>query len=261
MIIMLDDDMHTEEANLCTLTVRRPVYSSTAYRVLETPVRHPLRQHEVCEVGVALMAGMFEQFGLVAKGTSSGFVQQAMRAPISNKRAPMVYGCAEERAKSAIRPVEGIRQLHFMKSARIKPDSSIIQPRLFSLNDAKVVFAQSHQRGPEHVAYSIVELIRFAGIQDSEQHSRLEAEAIQRYRVRDRSLSASVCMYALSYFPWHVQVKMDFRSLSAFAKSVSGDDQLEPGPEDHTTDGRCLYSSEPQQYPAQGSYEADSISR
>lgn len=258
---MLDDDMHTEEANLCTLTVRRPVYSSTAYRILETPVRHPLRQHEVCEVGVALMAGMFEQFGLVAKGTSSDFAQQPMRAPISNKRAPMVYGCAEERAKQVIRPVEGIRLVQFMKSARIKPDGSVIHPRSFSLNDAKVVFAQSHQRAPEHVAYSIVEIMKFAGIQDSEQHCRLEAEAIQRYRVRDRSLSASVCMYALSYFPWHVQVRMDSRSLSAFAKAVSGDDQLKPGLEDHTTDDRCLYSSEPQQYPALGSYEADSIFR
>lgn len=150
------------------------------------------------------------------------FAAAAQRAPISNKRRPMVYGCLQERKKSAIRPVEGIRDVFFMKGAHIKRDPTTIQPRLFSLSDARIKFFDIHQARASCVARSVLEILKLTGAQDYASHFDTEEVALRRHRVRDETRGGATCMYARSYSPWHVRLIMSQRSLAVFAILVSG---------------------------------------
>jgi hypothetical protein len=105
MTVTVDSNIDKTKANEAEVRLYKPLSSLTAFRIIETPLRQPLRNHDLCKI----------------QGAGWTFLELSTKQQKAFIKAQTATECAHEQAKPPVRPVEAIR------GVKLEPGAFLLQ--------------------------------------------------------------------------------------------------------------------------------------
>lgn len=213
MTMTLDIAARTVNANNCDVLVHRPISSATAVQIIETPIRHPSRNHTVCKL---LEADMNQELPPPSQLTADWAAAQSS-----------VWMCDEEENKPIVRPVEGIQDIVLRKGAHIHPTAPIRNRHPLSLNGARLMREHRDRGGLDDtdlndVTGTAIELMKLVCTDCHEARAQAEDRILGDYNFLSMMPGRALCSYTRYYSHWHIEISMSqMAEVEAFAMKVS----------------------------------------
>jgi hypothetical protein len=205
MSVSVDRDPTTAYANECQLRLYKPLSSHTAFRIAGTPMRHPVRNHEMCKI----------------RGVGRDFLHLPKEEQMAFIKAQSPRECATERGKPPFRPCEAIRSVSLEKEAVILPPStSNTRPFATDLCLSDATLACEGDESESAMAVTAVELLKLMGLQSHPaQHALRDRKMVMLRLLEDKG--HRICGFTRYWPRWNLRFSITSKGLEDLTSQVS----------------------------------------
>lgn len=205
MSVSVDKDPNTAYANECQLRLYKPLSAHTAFRIAETPMRHPVRNHEICKI----------------RGVGRDFLHLPKEEQMAFIKAQRPRECSTEQGKPPARSCEAIRSITLDKGAVILPPSTTnTRPFGTDLCLGGAILACEGDKNEDALVITAVELLKLMGLQSHPaEHSLRDRKMVMLRLLEDKG--HRICGSTRHWPRWNLRVSVDRSGLEQLISKVN----------------------------------------
>lgn len=206
MTVTVDGNVDKAMPNEGEIRLYKPLSSLTAFRIIETPLRQPVRNHDICKI----------------QGVGWAFLDLSLEQQKAYIKAHESLECAHEQAKPPVRPIEAIRGLALEQGAINLPSS----PTAFSGFSTRLCVVDTTVQHSDGVGdesdriHTFVELLQLMGLQSHPAQFALRDRRMVTLLLLEHK-GHRVCKYTRWWQMWHVGLTLSRRGMDELISKVS----------------------------------------